>query len=164
MNGTPAIRRARPDEAARLSDLAMRSKAVWGYDADFMETSRDELTTGGAQIADHFVFVAEVGVAEAGQHLAGFYILVADETAISDPATAEVAALFIDPRFIRQGIGRVLWRHLVAIAREHGIRALELDSDPCAEPFYRKMGCERIGESASGPVAGRMLPRLRLAL
>jgi hypothetical protein len=30
------IRPARIDEAAALSDLCFRSKAVWGYDTEFM--------------------------------------------------------------------------------------------------------------------------------
>mgnify|MGYP006181464253 CR=1 FL=1 len=32
----PAIRRASPAEAGTLSALALRSKAHWGYDADFL--------------------------------------------------------------------------------------------------------------------------------
>ena len=38
------IRTPRPDELSSLSDLCFRSKAVWGYDAAFMEACRGELT------------------------------------------------------------------------------------------------------------------------
>jgi hypothetical protein len=31
----PAIRSALPEEAHQLSELALRSKSHWGYDADF---------------------------------------------------------------------------------------------------------------------------------
>ena len=34
---TLSIREARPDEAELLSELAFRSKAHWGYDAEFLE-------------------------------------------------------------------------------------------------------------------------------
>ena len=30
------IRRARPEDAALLTDLTVRSKSHWGYDADFL--------------------------------------------------------------------------------------------------------------------------------
>jgi hypothetical protein len=38
------IRRALPEEAPTLCALAMRSKALWGYDAAFMEACRLALT------------------------------------------------------------------------------------------------------------------------
>ncbi|MGH7506358.1 MAG: hypothetical protein ACRELX_11935, partial [Longimicrobiales bacterium] len=38
------IRDARSDDAGRLTALALRSKAVWGYDAVFMERCRPLLT------------------------------------------------------------------------------------------------------------------------
>ena len=38
------IRRARPDEAALLSALALRSKAYWGYDTAFIEACVAALT------------------------------------------------------------------------------------------------------------------------
>jgi hypothetical protein len=38
------IRPARPDECELLSELALRSKGCWGYDAEFLEACRAELT------------------------------------------------------------------------------------------------------------------------
>ena len=37
------IRRARPEEAGALSDLAIRSKGHWGYDVAFLASCRAEL-------------------------------------------------------------------------------------------------------------------------
>jgi hypothetical protein len=42
--------------------------------------------------------------------------------------------------------------------------ALEIDSDPNAEPFYRHAGAVRTGESASTVDPTRLLPRLELAV
>ena len=39
-----ALRPARPEEAPALTELCLRSKAVWGYDAAFMQACRRELT------------------------------------------------------------------------------------------------------------------------
>src|SRR5687768_4428349 len=38
------VRRARADEAEALTELTMRAKASWGYDAAFMAACREELT------------------------------------------------------------------------------------------------------------------------
>lgn len=45
------IRLARVTEAEILSDLALRSKAHWGYDAEFIEACRDELTVDASEVA-----------------------------------------------------------------------------------------------------------------
>jgi hypothetical protein len=37
-------------------------------------------------------------------------------------------------------------------------------SDPFAEPFYRAMGAERIGETPSDAIPGRLIPLLMYAL
>ncbi|WP_067619878.1 hypothetical protein [Alicyclobacillus acidiphilus] len=43
-NNRLIVRSADPSEAPVLTDIAFRSKAVWGYDDHFMEQCRDELT------------------------------------------------------------------------------------------------------------------------
>jgi hypothetical protein len=49
------------DEAAILTELCLRSKAVWGCDKEFMEACRDELTlTPSTMQSSHFK-VAEIG-------------------------------------------------------------------------------------------------------
>jgi hypothetical protein len=45
------IRKARPDEAGELTELALRSKAHWGYDEAFMASCREELTVRKARWA-----------------------------------------------------------------------------------------------------------------
>ena len=42
------LRPARPDEADLLTELCLRSKAVWGYDDAFMRACRAELTLSPA--------------------------------------------------------------------------------------------------------------------
>ena len=145
----PVIRRATEGDAARLTDLALRSKAVWGYDAGFMDACRVELTISAESIRRRPTFLLE-----GGEVLAGFYQL-----RLSGPS-AEVAQFFIAPEAIRSGLGRRLWRHLERSARAAGARRLEVDSDPHAEGFYLAMGMVRRGTAPSGSIAGRMLPHL----
>ncbi|MGI5472915.1 hypothetical protein [Streptomyces sp. CA-132043] len=44
------IRPAFATEAETLSDLALRSKAHWGYDTAFLGACRDELTVGAHEM------------------------------------------------------------------------------------------------------------------
>ena len=150
----PAIRRARPAEAAVLSALALRSKAHWGYDADFLAACQDDLTLSADDIATSAVYVFDGGNAPSG-----FYRLV-----LQDGSVAELDALFVDPAAMGQGVGRRLWRHAVSTARKLGCSEIVWQSDPQAEGFYLAMGARRSGESASTVMPGRMLPLLRFRL
>ena len=147
------IRPAEPEEAEALTALTLRSKAHWGYDAEFMDAVRAELTLTRATIAEQEVFVLE----EHGV-IAGFYALILHEH------EAELSMLFIDPPAIGRGFGRVLFEHAAREARALGATEMMIDSDPFAEAFYLALGAERIGEAPSGSIPGRMLPLLRYGL
>jgi GNAT superfamily N-acetyltransferase len=153
-NVDPAIRRARPEEAAALSELAMRSKAHWGYDADFLAACRDDLTLSADDIATATVYVCD-GV----DAPSGFYRLV-----LQDDGVALLDDLFVDPTAMGQGIGKRLWRHAVATAANLGGAEMVWQSDPQAEGFYLAMGAQRAGESESTVTPGRMLPLMRYRL
>lgn len=148
---TPApihIRAALPGDAATLTELAMRSKAHWGYDEAFMDACRPSL-------AIHATCVQPTFVALAGDAVAGFYQLEGDQ----------VGAFFVDPPFIGRGVGRALWEHLIEHARTLGLSSVTILSDPNAEGFYRAMGATRIGDAPSdvfGP--SRPLPLLRATI
>ena len=53
------IRQATVQEASILSTLAFRSKQFWGYNSEFMEASRLDLTIGSEFIATNPVFLFE---------------------------------------------------------------------------------------------------------
>lgn len=144
------LRQAVPEDADALTDLAIRSKAAWGYDAAFMAACRDELVVEAAAIARDRVVLA--GTAE-GQ-IVGYYHLVAQDGA------GLVEGLFVAPDRLRCGIGRQLWRHLEATARALRLTTLTLDADPFAASFYGAMGLTVVGQSPSGSIPGRLLPRM----
>jgi GNAT superfamily N-acetyltransferase len=150
----PAIRRARPAETGVLSALALRSKAHWGYDADFLAACRDDLTLSPEEIATSAVYVCD-GV----DAPLGYYRLV-----LLDGGVAELDALFVEPAAMGQGIGKRLWWHAVATAAKLGCAEMVWQSDPQAEGFYLAMGARRAGESESTVSPGRMLPFMRFRL
>ena len=55
------LRPARPDEAELLTELCLRSKAVWGYDDAFMRACRAELTLSPVDFATSSLQVAVEG-------------------------------------------------------------------------------------------------------
>jgi GNAT superfamily N-acetyltransferase len=147
------LRPAVPAEADALTDLALRSKGHWGYDATFLAACRAELTVRPEQCDG-----AHTVVAESGGALLGFYRLA------GEAPVAELADLFVDPTAIGQGVGATLLADAVDRARAVGVARLVIDSDPHAEEFYAHMGARRIGTVASGSIPGRELPRLELAV
>ncbi|MFJ4837421.1 GNAT family N-acetyltransferase [Streptomyces sp. NPDC088746] len=147
------LRPGRPGEAAALTELALRSKAHWGYDEAFMAACRDELTVRPGDTAGGRAVVAE----EDGRVL-GFTTLA------GEPPEGALAMMFVEPDTIGRGVGRLLFEHTMARARRLSFVRLTIDADPNAEPFYTAMGAVRIGATPSGSIPGRELPLLELAL
>jgi GNAT superfamily N-acetyltransferase len=150
------IRQAAPEEADTLTDLTLRSKAHWGYDAEFMADVRSEMVVRPEQIRDDWVYVLE----EAGQ-IRGYYDLEK-----RDHGVIWLESLFVDPDAMRSGYGKLLLDHAVETARAMGYRFMVFESDPNAEGFYLKMGAVRIGERPK-PILGqpdRVLPKMRIDL
>ena len=145
------LRPARSDEVASISDLCLRSKAVWGYDAAFLEACRPSLTLTAEDLSTSHVQVAEqngalVGVAQ---------IVIEGETAALDK-------LFVEPARLRTGAGKRLFQWARDMALRAGASRLLIDADPGAAGFYRRMGAVEAGLTPSEVFPGRMIPRLSL--
>ena len=150
------IRPAREAEAAELTALCLRSKAHWGYDAEFMALSRAALTITPAFIADGRVLVAE----REGGRLLG----IASVAPLEQDRSYDLVHLFIEPGVIGNGVGRRLFEAAANKARQDGARRLVIQSDPNAAAFYRRLGAKDAGEAPSESVPGRMLPMLHFEL
>ncbi len=148
------VRRAQPDEADALNELIVRSKSYWGYDQPFVEAYRSFLSLSPETIKHHPVYCAEVEGTTAGIS----HFTVASETEI------ELDHLFVEPTFMGQGIGKLLWQHAVDLARSMGAKALVFDADPHARPFYEQMGAVVEDYHFSTIIAGLTIPRMRYAL
>jgi GNAT superfamily N-acetyltransferase len=147
------LRTPRYDEAAVLTDLCLRSKAVWGYDEAFMQACRGELTLTVSIMQSSHLQVAEIG-----GHLVG----VAQVTVKGE--LAELDKLFVEPTRLRSGAGKALFEWATTTARDSGAVFMVIDADPDAVGFYRRMGAVDDGTAPSGSIPGRLLPRLKLQL
>jgi len=143
------IRPARGQEVSILSDLALGAKAAWGYGEEDLRRWRPQLTLTPEMLSDFVVNVAEID-----GRVRGFY-------AVRRAAGRwYLEHLWIDPAHWRRGIGRTLIAHALETAVAGGAAGLEIEADPNAERFYRRIGGRRVG-SVPAPTAhapGRQLP------
>jgi len=149
------IRPARVEEADALSALCKRSKAHWGYDAEFMRLSDASLTISPALIATGHVLVAT--------DQAGTLLGMASLDPLKD-GVWDLLHMFVDTGAIGRGVGRALFPAICALARTSGGTMLSIMADPNAAPFYERMGAKRAGEAPSESIPERMLPMLEYAL
>jgi ribosomal protein S18 acetylase RimI-like enzyme len=148
------IRRALPEEAELLSNIAWDAKAAWGYAAAQLENWRDGLTLTTQSIESQPTYAAN----EQGEVL-GFYQV---NTSIQP---VELEHLWIRPSCMRRGIGRALLAHAVNELYRAGVPSVLIDSDPNAMAFYVACGATQIGARAA-PIdgePGRTRPQLLLS-
>src|SRR3954454_15269517 len=89
------IRAPTIEELSGLSDLCFRSKAVWGYDEEFMNACRAELS-----LISRDLEVTTIAVAEHHGKLIGVAQL-----RVTD-AEADLLKLFVEPTALRSGTGK----------------------------------------------------------
>jgi GNAT superfamily N-acetyltransferase len=147
------IRRAREDEGAALSELCLRSKAVWGYDNAFMQACRRELILTNAAVRSPDIRVADHN----GQPVGVVELRFNNEE-------AELEKLFVEPAMMKTGVGRQLLDWAIEAARAKGATVLRVESDPAAAAFYRRMGALDDGDTVSGSIPGRRIPKLKIRL
>jgi D-alanyl-D-alanine dipeptidase len=143
------IRSAKIEEHLLLTQIAARSKAHWPYDQAYLDLCNQVTHITPDEIREwHFT------VAELKGEILGFAGLapVKDEFMLDH--------LWIEPKFIGQRIGKVLFENAIMNARKMGLTKFLIASDPYAEKFYLKQGAKRIGERESKVRPGFFLPLL----
>jgi len=150
-----SLRTPKVGEAKLLTDICLRSKAVWGYDQDFIQACRSELTiTEQALLASN----TNYAIATLNAEIVGIVQIS------MQPPYFEIVKLFVEPKWLRRGIGRTLFEWAKQKALESGAEALVVESDPGAANFYRHLGAKDDGVAASGSIPGCVIPRLKIRL
>lgn len=122
-----------------LTEFSLRSKAVWNYPAEWMESFRPELTLTPDQLAEIPAFVLEVE----GQAV-GYYSLLRRSV-----EEVELWHLFIRPGTLRRGYGSRLFAHAMSTAAGLGYRRVVIQSDPNAAGFYERHGARKVSDIPS---------------
>ena len=141
------FRRARPEEASALTDLATRSKRSWGYSDEFMRKVMPDMIV-------HRKFLEEENgiVAEDDGTTVGYAIVRVDGD------EAFLRDLFVEPSQQRKGIGKALFEESTRLARAAGAVRIRLFGDPNATAFYERLGLRKIGDEPSIVGGGRTTP------
>ncbi len=151
---TFGVRLAVPEETGILTDLVVRSKFYWGYEEKYRATLMTILAVSRekASVGDCWVAEAETGK-PAG---------VCQFNSNATPPHLDL--LFVDPAYIGQGVGSLLFDTLISNARRRDFTRFDLDADPNATAFYLGKGGHIIGERESRIVRGQFLPVIEFTL
>jgi GNAT superfamily N-acetyltransferase len=144
----PRLRHAAPDDYERVRELTFESKAHWGYDRDLVRRWADDLI---------FERAGERWVAELDTVIVAWAALAppADGVAVLDH-------LWVDPAWMRRGLGSRLFRLAADRARELGAQRLEWSAEPNAVGFYEKLGGRKLRDHVTE--WGRLAPWMGLEL
>jgi GNAT superfamily N-acetyltransferase len=140
------IRDAVPGDLAALRDVYARSSLSNDGDRDNLLAHPDALG-----FPDRAVREGRTRAAVASGVIAGF------ATWLSAGDAIEIEDLFVDPDWMRQGIGRELVLDLISISRGRGANRVEVTANQHALAFY-----ERNGFVVSHEVATRFGPAPRM--
>ncbi|HEY2138606.1 MAG TPA: GNAT family N-acetyltransferase [Chthoniobacterales bacterium] len=132
------IVRAKPEDADMLTGIAHSAKRHWGYPERWIESWADILTMRPGFIEANIAYCAIEDWCAVG-----FYVLTKEDDGI------HLDHLWILPAAMHRGIGRALFEHATAQARNLGFESVRIEADPNAEGFYRRMGARRIGTSVN---------------
>src|SRR5690242_3428007 len=109
------VRAARPQECKILSAICLRSKAHWGYDAEFLRRSANSLTVTPELVGTGRVLVAERD---------GQTIGVAAVVPMNNDGDYDLERMFVDPCALRCGAGTALFDACVRLAQTEGAKKL----------------------------------------
>lgn len=132
------IRRAKPQDAEKLSQIALAAKSYWNYPERLLVLWKKALT-----VTQEIILESEVYKLTRNGDIIGFYELIMTEN------SAGLEHLWINPEHVRSGIGGKLFAHDLERSASLKAKTLNIKSDPKAEGFYKKMGAKRIGEEVS---------------
>jgi GNAT superfamily N-acetyltransferase len=146
------IRAARPDEGARLKEIAIAAKSFWGYERESVERWADDGDFSPDGLAKLAAFVAEAGVRAVGW---SSLVRKADGWWLED--------LWVEPAWMGKDVGSRLFRSAAAHARSAGADLLQWEAEPHAAGFYERMGGRYVRDSKP-TVWGRIVPIMELDL
>ena len=133
------IRSVAPDEGERLREIAIAAKGHWGYETDRVRewAAMGDFSAAGLQQKDCYIAAVEgraVGWA----------------AAIDRGEVWWLDDLWVEPEWMGQGIGRLLFRHAAERGRQAGAARMEWEAEPNALGFYNKMGGRYLHSSEAG--------------
>jgi N-acetylglutamate synthase-like GNAT family acetyltransferase len=127
------IRDAALDEIPQLEALQLRASLVAPDYREALAAHPEVIHLPATDVSEQRTRVAMVK-----GRIAGFSVVRPVHS-----TGCELDGLFVEPDLMRQGIGRALIADVVARARTHGVRRIDVIANPTAVDFYAKVGFTR---------------------
>lgn len=124
-----AIRDAGPDDMGALRAVFRRSSLSNDGDRRNLLANPEALEFSGLAVAE-----GRTRAAVAEGRIIGF------ATWLSAGEAIEIEDLFVDPEWMRRGVGRALVADLIAMARDREVHRVEVTANPHALAFYQRIG------------------------
>jgi GNAT superfamily N-acetyltransferase len=131
------IRDALLNEIPQLEALQLRASLVAPDYREALAAHPEVIRLPAADVSEQRTRVATVD-----GRVAGFSVVLP----VRD-SRCELDGLFVEPDFMRKGIGRTLIADVVERARVHGVQRIDVIANPTAFDFYTTVGFER-GDNA----------------
>lgn len=125
-----SVRSGVPADLDVLSGIYRRSSLSNPGDAQALREHPEALVLGDTALVEGHTRVAT----DASDQIVGF------ATLLPIGGTFELADLFVDPDWMRHGIGRLLIHDAMAIARRGNVARIDVEANPHAWSFYENVG------------------------
>lgn len=133
-----SIRTAVAADVSALRTIYRESSLANAHDRDVLLAHPEVLVWDAAAVADGRTRVALIG-----ETIVGFATLGAVRS------MPELEDLFVDPAWMRRGIGSALVRDAAAQVAAHGGASLDVIANPHAMAFYTQVGFRAVAECAT---------------
>ncbi len=140
---------ASPDDIEVLASLEIRSESYWGYGSDFMDRFKEIYL-----ITEEFITNNPTYILKDNEKVIGFYGLLLNDDEVS------LEYLFIEPKYIGKGYGRMLWNHALEECKKLGITEFTIITSSDARGFYLRLGATFYKEVDSLISKGSKTPKL----
>lgn len=162
MGGAVAIRVARPDEWTLLAPIERAADERYRTSAAPELTDRDVVPDDVARryAADGRVLVAETAGGTGGTSVVGFVAWHRE----ADPTCFGIAQISVLPDHGGRGIGTVLMRHAIDLARTGDFERVTLNTQrnvPWNEPWYLALGFQPVAPADWAPFMRAVVDRQR---
>ena len=145
------IEKAKNTDASEITELTIRSKSYWNYSKEQIEEWKNDLT-----VTSDYIEKKEVYKLIDNTILIGYYSYYK-----LNEKDVKLENLFIEPRFIGQGYGKLLISDFLQRIKKTAYKKVTLDADPNSEKFYLCIGFQSVGQLKSA-IKGRFLPIMEM--
>ena len=123
------IVRASPKDLEVLANLEIRSESYWGYSNEFMDRFKEIYL-----ITKEFIINNPTYILKDDDNIIGFYGILLNDVEDS------LEYLFIEPKYIGKGYGKILWNHALEECKKLSIKEFTIITSPDARGFYLRLG------------------------